>query len=98
MSHDAFLNTIRETPDEDAARLVYADYLDEQGNAADSARAEFIRLQIRLAGMEEANPERDALEDRENELLRKYERSWFGALPKPLAKGLEEWKFDRGFV
>ena len=38
----AFLRSIIEQPDDDAPRLIYADWLDEQGN---SDRAEFIRLQ-----------------------------------------------------
>jgi uncharacterized protein (TIGR02996 family) len=43
---DAFLRTIAETPADDGPRLVYADWLEEQG---ESDRAEFIRLQIELA-------------------------------------------------
>ena len=47
MTHDdAFLQAILETPDDDTPRLIYADWLDEHG---DVARAEFIRLQCRLA-------------------------------------------------
>jgi len=42
---DAFLRTIARAPPTTAA-LVYADWLEEQG---DSDRAEFIRLQIDLA-------------------------------------------------
>src|SRR4051794_5304022 len=38
---DAFLRTIRDRPTEDGPRLVYADWLEEQG---DTTRAEFIRL------------------------------------------------------
>jgi uncharacterized protein (TIGR02996 family) len=42
----AFLADILEHPDDDAPRLVYADWLEENG---DSQRAEFIRLQCELA-------------------------------------------------
>jgi uncharacterized protein (TIGR02996 family) len=41
----AFLRTICETPGDDTPRLVYADWLEEDGWAE---QAEFIRLQIRL--------------------------------------------------
>jgi uncharacterized protein (TIGR02996 family) len=41
----AFLRAILENPDSDAPRLIYADWLDEQGDT----RGEFIRLQCRLA-------------------------------------------------
>ncbi len=40
-------------PEDDAPRLVYADWLDEHG---EPDRAEFIRLQIEVARIEQANP------------------------------------------
>jgi uncharacterized protein (TIGR02996 family) len=40
---DALLHAICENPDDDAPRLIYADWLDEHG---DSMQATFIRLQI----------------------------------------------------
>ena len=43
--HRTFWAAIRETPEEDAARLVYADWLDQHGQAD---RAEFIRVQCAL--------------------------------------------------
>jgi len=45
-----FLSAILAAPDDDTPRLVLADWIDEQGEAA---RAEFIRLQIRIAALEE---------------------------------------------
>jgi uncharacterized protein (TIGR02996 family) len=42
----AFLAAIDEAPDEDTSRLVYADWLEENGQPA---RAEFLRLQCRMA-------------------------------------------------
>lgn len=42
----AFLSAIVREPADDTARLVYADWLDEQGEAD---RAEFIRVQVELA-------------------------------------------------
>lgn len=44
--HAPFLRAVIARPDDDLPRLVYADWLDEQG---DSDRAEFIRLQCQLA-------------------------------------------------
>lgn len=43
---DPQLAYILEHPDDDTARLIYADHLEEQGEAA---RAEFIRLQVKIA-------------------------------------------------
>lgn len=44
--HDALLRAICTYPDDDTPRLVFADYLDETG---DAGRAAFIRAQIELA-------------------------------------------------
>jgi uncharacterized protein (TIGR02996 family) len=51
--HASLLAAILEAPDDDAPRLVYADWLEEQG---DADRAEFIRLQCRLAQRERDGP------------------------------------------
>jgi uncharacterized protein (TIGR02996 family) len=70
---DSFLEDIRRNPDDDTPRLIFADWLDENG---DAARAEFIRLQCRLAQLAEDDPERAALERREEELLSAHEQVW----------------------
>lgn len=44
--HDTLLAAIRDSPDDDAPRLIYADWLEEHG---EPERAEFIRVQCRLA-------------------------------------------------
>lgn len=46
MSADAFLAAIKDAPADDSPRLVYADWLDDQG---ETERAEFIRVQVALA-------------------------------------------------
>jgi uncharacterized protein (TIGR02996 family) len=43
-TRDGLLAAICAHPDEDTPRLVYADWLDEYGDAVDRARAEFIRV------------------------------------------------------
>src|SRR5437016_242826 len=43
--HEAFLQAIIAAPADDAPRLIYADWLEENG---DPTRAEFIRLRIQL--------------------------------------------------
>ncbi len=89
----ALLRTIRETPDDDTARLVYADLVEEEG---DPARGEFIRVQVALANISETDPARRALEDREHELLAEHESRWLG-VPTD-SDGLTAWQFVRGFV
>jgi uncharacterized protein (TIGR02996 family) len=48
MTDDAFIRTILAAPDDDGPRLVYADWLEDQGQ---SPRAELIRVQIEMANM-----------------------------------------------
>ncbi len=52
---EAFLQRIRAYPDDDAPRLIFADWLEEQGERFPGAaeRAKFIRVQIALARMAE---------------------------------------------
>ncbi|HZY88144.1 MAG TPA: TIGR02996 domain-containing protein, partial [Gemmataceae bacterium] len=87
---DAFFDAIRESPDDDAPRLIFADWLDDHG---DPDRAAFIRAQVRrprLAPGDLAGPD---LEDEADDLLGRHPE-WAGRLPE-LAR---EWEFRRGFV
>jgi uncharacterized protein (TIGR02996 family) len=90
----ALLRAIREMPDEDTPRLVYADWLDENGFPD---RAEFIRLQVERSRLPEYDPRRYPLEDREHELLAAHESEWLSVAPED-TEGLFEWEFERGFV
>jgi uncharacterized protein (TIGR02996 family) len=89
--HEAFLADIREHPDDDTTRLVFADWLDDNGQAD---RAEFIRIQCRLETLPPEAPQRRALENRDTDLLTLHEEQWLG----PPAPQLEEWTWRRGFV
>ena len=55
---DALLAAILAAPDDDAPRLVFADWLDEHHQAD---RAAFIRLQIELAGLPKHDPRREVV-------------------------------------
>src|SRR5262245_34977672 len=92
----AFLEAIRAEPAADAPRLVYADWLDEQGGAADRDRAEFIRVQIALARGTDEDPRRTPLRQREAELLRLYEARWRAELP--VLPGVTWVRFERGLM
>jgi uncharacterized protein (TIGR02996 family) len=72
---EAFIQAIREAPEDDAPRLIFADWLEEHGQAD---RAEFIRLQCQLARMADKNPERSALTSRTDDLLRSHWDEWVG--------------------
>jgi uncharacterized protein (TIGR02996 family) len=88
---EAFLRAVIEAPDEDAHRLVYADWLEDHGQPE---RAEFIRVQCRLAALPARDPDRPRLEAREKELLERHGQAWTATLPA----GVEKWTFRRGFV
>jgi uncharacterized protein (TIGR02996 family) len=53
---EAFLQSIIESPDDDAPRLIYADWLDDHGDKRDRDRAEFIRVQCQLAVLNKDDP------------------------------------------
>jgi uncharacterized protein (TIGR02996 family) len=89
------LHAVCAEPDDVAPRLVYADWLEERGGAGDPERAEFIRLQCRLAGPEEVAPrERARLAEREKALLQEWGKAWMA----PLRGCFARYEFRRGFV
>ncbi|OAI49611.1 hypothetical protein AYO44_06300 [Planctomycetaceae bacterium SCGC AG-212-F19] len=88
--HEAFLQGILQHPDDDAPRLVYADWLDEHTDP----RGEFIRVQCELAKLPVDDPRWDELEQREWDLLRANEAEW----TKDIKSIVTDWKFHRGFV
>ena len=88
-----FLDQIRAHPEDDAPRLVYADWLDERG---DSPRAEFIRVQIERAALPTWDVRQVALQLREKALLSQHRDPWRKELP--VIDGVTWGEFRRGFV
>jgi uncharacterized protein (TIGR02996 family) len=88
---DAFLAAIREEPEDDTHRLVFADWLDEHG---DADRAEFIRLQCALARTAGPDPDGVRLRQREGALLALHETAW----SEPVRGRVRSWTFRRGFL
>ena len=80
---EALLANVFENPDDNLARLVFADYVEEQG---DTDRAEFIRLQIETARKGEKYPGK-----RESELM----ATLFG---NRLKFGRDRFEPHRGFL
>jgi uncharacterized protein (TIGR02996 family) len=87
---DAFLQAILDNPDDDAPRLIYADWIEEHGDP----RGEFMRIQCQLAAMSAEDPRRRRLERHEHDLLACHQDRWLGEL-RPL---LSAWTFHRGFL
>ena len=90
-SDNDFLQAIIDSPEEDASRLRYADWLEQHGQAE---RAEFIRVQCQLAGLPKGSRQRRKLKEKEADLFEKYGQHWLGPLHDLLKKGL----FRRGFL
>jgi uncharacterized protein (TIGR02996 family) len=90
---EPFLQRIRAFPDDDAQRLIYADWLEEQGGR-DADRAAFIRIQVALAGMPADDVRRPGLLVAERDLLDAYRPEWESPV-RGLGMGPV---FRRGFV
>ena len=91
MSLRGFWLDIAEHPDDDALRLILADWLEDHG---DEAQAEFIRVQIRRSRLPLDDAEQPALARREAELLARYSARWAG----DLAICASDWVFRRGLI
>jgi uncharacterized protein (TIGR02996 family) len=85
--HAAFLAAVCAHPEDDGPRLVYADWLDEQGDP----RGEFIRAQIELERLPPDDASRPRLKARCRELLKRHRSAW-------LVPGIPDRSFHRGFV
>jgi uncharacterized protein (TIGR02996 family) len=90
---EPFLQRIRAFPDEDGPRLVFADWLDEQGGVG-LARAAFIRVQIALADLPENDPARPGLLNAEDVLRAAHGAAWVA----PINGFCTGPVFRRGFI
>ena len=76
---EALIAEIRANPEDDAPRLVAADWFEEQGTPADTARADFIRAQVERARLAPNDPAQSELQATELRLLKQYQREWCGS-------------------
>jgi uncharacterized protein (TIGR02996 family) len=89
---EAFLRAVCENPDDDAVRLIFADWLEEHGQPE---RAEFIRLQVELAQLPEWDRRWEEYHTHQSELeVREYAR--LPQLPQRLS--WDPLSFRRGFA
>ena len=86
-----FLERVRERPEDDAPRLITADWFDDIG---EHDRAEFIRLQLAIAKLEYGTAPRTQLKKREEQLLFVHRQEWAAPF-KEYATAVE---FRRGFI
>lgn len=91
--HDALLRAIGEHPEEDTPRLMYADWLEENG---EPERADFVRNQVELARFESGDPARYPLVRKNVAYLRDFVPLWKSQLPQ--VKDIEWGDFNRGLI
>jgi uncharacterized protein (TIGR02996 family) len=74
-----FLQVIRDAPDDEGLRLIYADWLEER----DDPRGEFLRLDCALPHLAKEDPSYTGAEARWNELRAAIDPAWLAALTPP---------------
>src|SRR5262245_7830148 len=84
----------KQHPDDDARRLVLADWLEENGDESDVSRAEFIRSQLEQARLPAQSPARRQAQEREGQMLKRYGPQWCG----PVWDLGDNWRFERGLM
>jgi uncharacterized protein (TIGR02996 family) len=89
----ALFKAILEEPWDDTHRLVYADWLEENGQAE---RGQFIRAQVERAHLAEDDPRARDLLRQETRLLKAHKSTWKAELPR--LNGTKWGDFERGFV
>lgn len=89
MNEQAFLNEILTNPQDDAPRLVYADWLEERGDP----RGQFIRLQCEAERLP-ASFDRDDLLYEAKLLRREYGKKW----DREVRKQVGRFEYRRGFI
>lgn len=87
----AFISAILNNPDDDTARLVFADWLEEHG---EPERAEFIRCQIEAAKVPETKRETSEAHKRALTLEAAHGAEWRKSAGVTKHKG----RFERGFL
>jgi uncharacterized protein (TIGR02996 family) len=88
MNAEALLASVLLDPDDDASRLVLADWYEEHG---ESERAELIRVGVGLARADPAADRYASLQTRERQLLAAHAKDWFTDLDAAH-------RFRRGFL
>ncbi len=89
----SFFHAIKENPDDDTPRLIFADWLQERGDAAASTRGEFLRLNVLRHRLSPGDPHHDTLKRREAEIVRQHQWEWLGPLPDAA-----RWAYERGMI
>src|SRR5687767_8307695 len=88
---ESLVTAVAAHPNDDATRLVFADWLEERGEVA---RAAFIRAACEAARKRPGTRRRAEPLDRAEDLLAEHEADWLGEWRDRLL----DWEFRRGFL
>jgi uncharacterized protein (TIGR02996 family) len=80
---DGFLAAICQTPADDVARLVFADWLDEQDDPTCKLKADFIRLELRMSETPERSLNRIRWLNKLQKLAAQINPSWLAVVSHP---------------
>ncbi|MBP3957239.1 TIGR02996 domain-containing protein [Gemmata sp. G18] len=78
-----FLSVIRQSPADDTARLVFADWLDEQDDPNCKTKADFIRLELRIADAPEQNHDQNYGRNQLRRLAKRIDPLWLTVISNP---------------
>src|SRR5437764_9153483 len=88
---DALIAAIAAAPADDLPRLVYADWLEENG---DPAQAAFIRGQVELARLPPRAPKREKLAAELKAIAVRHARGWVAPLCAAFGQPVPQWPPD----
>lgn len=96
MTEKSFLDAIIAQPDDEALRLVFADWLEENADEEGRDRATLIRLQIQSDKLKPRSRPRQRLEREARTLLKKYDATWV----QPIREEYQVWDlvFRAGYL
>src|SRR5438105_2121260 len=86
---DVLLGEVIDHPLDDVVRLVYADWLEEEGGQPE--RAEAIRLGVQRRSLDDLDPLAWIIDSRAWQLQQRHRKAWQAGLPK-----LKDVHFDLG--
>jgi uncharacterized protein (TIGR02996 family) len=92
---DALMRAICENPDEDTPRLVFADWLQENG---EEERAKFIRFQCEAARLPADNEHRAGLVRWAEDIRQRFGDKWLAELPVPNSEQIDWIKTTAGWL
>src|SRR4051794_24483768 len=88
MTEDAaFIRAIRERPDDETARLVYADWLDDRSDP----RAEYLRAEAAWVALQPSDEQYRPLYRRVSQLAAQLDPEWFAAVSRMGHDARREW-------